>query len=51
MVSIPIVSPADGQWTIITEGSMEVCLIRMKNPEITNLNAESIDGKIKVDWV
>lgn len=52
MVSIPIVSPADGQWTIITEGSMEVLpYSSMKNPEITNLNAESIDGKIKVDWV
>ncbi len=51
MVSIPMVSPSDGQWTIITQGSMEILpYSSMKNPEITSFSAEHVDGKIKVDW-
>jgi len=53
MVSIPIASPDNGQWTVITNGSMEVLpFSAMENPEITNFSASynSINSTITADW-
>lgn len=53
MVSIPIASPDNGQWTVVTNSSMEVLpFSEMKNPEITNFNASynSINSTITANW-
>lgn len=53
MVSIPMPSPENGQWTIITDGSMEVLpYSSMKNPEINSLSSSyNEDGTITANWV
>lgn len=53
MVTVPMASPEDGQWTIITNGSMEVLpYSSMQNPEIVSLTSEyNSDGTITSKWV
>ncbi|MEL7646834.1 MAG: S-layer homology domain-containing protein [Sedimentibacter sp.] len=53
MVSIPLASPEDGPWAIVTNGSMELLpYSSMKNPEITSLDSTyASDGKITANWI
>ncbi|HHZ03033.1 MAG TPA: hypothetical protein GX396_08910 [Tissierellia bacterium] len=53
MVTIPIASPINGQWTIITMGPMEILpYSEMTNPEIKEFTAtyNSTDNTITAEW-
>lgn len=53
MVSIPIASPTNGQWTVVTNGSMEILpFSAMQNPEIAEFNVSynSINSTITGNW-
>lgn len=53
MVTLPLVSPEDGQWTFITKGAVEIMpYSSMAAPEITSLSSSyNSDGSITANWV
>lgn len=53
MVTIPIASPENGQWTVVTNGSMEILpYSSMVNPDIIKFNASynNSNNKITANW-